>query len=495
MKKEKEKITTRPPVVVIMGHVDHGKSSILESIKDLKITEKESGGITQHIGAYEIEHEEKKITFIDTPGHEAFSLMRARGTRIADIAVLVVAADEGVKKQTEEAISHIKKAKIPFVVAINKIDKQSANPEKVKLGLAEKDILVEDLGGKIPSVNVSATTKQGIKDLLDMILLLGDLEDLRADLSKNTKGVVIESRLDSRRGPAVSVIIAEGILKKGENIRSLSSSGKVKIMENFKGEQISEAYPSMPVLILGFDKIPSAGEEIESVSEGIKMKELEEKKEIFSSFKGAEGKKMLNLIIKADVLGSLEALEGILRKIPSEKVAIKIIKAEAGNIDESDIKLAKGTNAKIIGFRTKTSQIAESLALREKIRIINFEIIYEFEDAIRNFLLRLVEPELIKKEAGKIKILEVFKTDKKSQVIGGKVLLGEIKKNSIVDIIRNNEKIGEGKISGLQKNKKNAGEVLKGEECGMLFQTKEDVFVERGDILVAYTEEKIKGEL
>lgn len=493
MKKENEKIITRSPIVVIMGHVDHGKSSILESIKDLKITSKESGGITQHIGAYEIEHNKEKITFIDTPGHEAFFLMRERGTKIADIAILVVAGDEGVKKQTEEAISHILKANIPFVVAINKIDKSSANPEKVKLQLADKNVLVEALGGKIPSVNISATTKKGIPDLLDMILLIAEMEELKEETNCMAEGVVIESHLDSRRGPVASIIITKGILKVGDNICSSSCCGKVKIIEDFMGNRIEEAHSSMPIIILGLPKIPNTGEEIKVIKDGEKIEEAIQGECLFSCFKGEEGKKSLNLIIKADVLGSLEVIEGILKKVPSDKVVMKIIKAEVGNIDEGDIKLAKGANAKIIGFRIKTSPPAREFSLREKIKIVNFDIIYELEDAIKNFLSKIIEPEIVEKEIGKIKILEIFKSDKNSKVIGGKVIFGEIKKGVYAKVIRNEEEIGKGKITGLQCNKKNVGDVLKGSECGMLFQT--DIEIERGDILIGVIEEKIKGEL
>ncbi len=488
MEDKETKIIPRPPIVVVMGHVDHGKSSILESIKDLKITSKESGGITQHTGAYEIEHEGKKITFIDTPGHEAFFAMRQRGSKVADIAVLVVASDEGVKKQTEEAISHIKEENIPVVVAINKIDKTNSNPDKVKLNLAEKEILVESMGGKIPSVNVSATTKQGIPDLLETILLMGEMEELKGDLSKKMEGTVIESHLDSRRGPVASAIIKEGILKEGDNIWSPSSSGKAKFIENFKGERIKEALPSMPILILGFEKIPYTGERIST-----ERIEEEKKEKVFSSFAGDENKKTLNVIIKADVLGSLEAAEDVLKKIPQDKVLIKVLKADVGSVDEADIKLARGTGAKIIALRAKTSPIARNLALRENIRIVNFDIIYEFADAVRNLLLRLVEPEIVKKEIGKVKILEIFKVDKKSQIIGGKVVSGVVRKNSMVHVYRNNEKLGEGKITGLQCKKKNAGEVPKNEECGMMFEG--DVSIERGDILSIQTEEKVKGEL
>jgi translation initiation factor IF-2 len=309
--KQKENIKIRPPVVVVLGHVDHGKSSILEAIKDLKITAEESGGITQHIGAYEVEHQGKKITFIDTPGHEAFSAMRARGSKIADIAILVVAAEEGIKPQTKEAISHIKKAEIPFIVALNKIDKQDAQPEKVKRELASQEVLVESMGGKIPSIEISAKTKKRIPELLEMILLLAEMEELKSDISLPAKGVVIESYLDSSRGPTTTIILQEGILKQSDIIGTVSTSGKARILEDFQGKPLKEAYPSQPVIIVGFEKAPGVGEEvkvfpdIESAQKGTQ----EQKKAIFENKEKAEsGKKVLNMVLKADMLGSLEAI-------------------------------------------------------------------------------------------------------------------------------------------------------------------------------------------
>ena len=494
MEKIKEKnLIVRPSVVVVLGHVDHGKSSLLESIKDFKITSKESGGITQHIGAYEIEHEGKRITFIDTPGHEAFSAMRARGSKAADIAILTIASDEGVKPQTKEAIDHIKKAGIPMVVAINKIDKPNSNPEKVKGELAKNDVLVESMGGKIPSVEVSAVTKKGIPDLIEMILLLSEMENLVANLSKKAKGVVVEAHIEPRRGLVSTLIVQEGTLKKGDIIVSPSSSGKVKILENFQGKPIKEAIPSMPIIVIGFDTLPKVGEEFKACNFLGEINFEKVEKEISKPLSIEEGKKTLNLIIKTDFVGSLEAVQDVLKQIPQDRVAIKILKAEVGEIDESDIKLANSFNAKILGFRVKTNNLAIGLASREKVRILNFKIIYELIEAVRNFLEKLLEPEIVKKDIGNLKILEVFKVDKGSIVLGGRVISGEIKKGAFVNIYRNEEKIGKGKISGLQKNKKNAGEAIKGEECGILYSG--DVSAERGDIFKAYIEERKKGEL
>ncbi len=344
----------RPPVVVVLGHVDHGKSSILEAIKDLKILERESGGITQHIGAYEIEHssassgQASKITFIDTPGHEAFSAMRSRGAKVADIAVLVVAADEGVKPQTKEAISHIKKAGIPLIVAINKIDKPTADPQRVKRELVQEDILVEGMGGKIPSVNVSAQTKEGIEELLEVILLVAEMENLQADISKPAEGAIIEAYLDSLRGPTATLLLTNGVLEPGFIVGTPSAFGKVKSLENFQGAPIKKVYPSMPAIVFGFENVPKVGEEFKVFPDIELAKDFLQKSEKkLSIISSAEpNQKVLNLILKADVLGSLEAIEEVLKDISEEKpstnakpktrtelgagTSLKILKAEVG---------------------------------------------------------------------------------------------------------------------------------------------------------------------
>lgn len=493
---KRENLITSPPVVVILGHVDHGKSSILEAIKDLKITAKESGGITQHIGAYEIEQDGKKITFIDTPGHEAFSAMRSRGAKVADIAVLVVAGDEGVKEQTKEAISHIKEAKIPMVVAINKIDKPEADPEKVKRELVKQEIQVESMGGKIPCVNVSAKTKQGINDLLDIILLLAEMEDLKADISKPATGFVIESYQDSKRGPTCTIILQEGILKKEEIIGTDSAIGKVKILEDFQGKVIEKVVPAQPAIVVGFEKIPGIGEtfrvftDMEEAKRNLKPAKIGK---ILEEPATENGKKILNLIIKADVHGSLEAIIEALKIIPQEKAGLKIIKAEVGEISEMDLKLAKGSGASIIGFRVNINSIAKNLANREKIKIKTFDIIYELSQAVRQALEKLVEPEIVREDLGKIKILAVFRQEKSRQIIGGKVTEGKIKKGAILEVYRNDEKVGEGKVIGLQRDKKEIDEVSKGTECGILYEG--NVKIAEGDILQAYLEERRKVEL
>lgn len=491
----KKNLMDRPPVVVILGHVDHGKSSILEAIKDLKITAKESGGITQHIGAYEVEHQGKKITFIDTPGHEAFSAMRSRGAKVADIAILVIAAEEGIKPQTKEAIAHIKENDIPMIVVLNKMDKQEANPERVKRELIPHDVLVESMGGKIPVVETSAETKKGITDLLELILLVSEVEGFQADVLRPAQGIIIESHLDANRGLTATLVVQNGILKTGDILGTFSVVGKVRIMENFQGDLIKQAMPSMPVIVIGFNGIPVIGEEFNVFSdiEKAKSKIGQTTKSVFHKVDVNEETRVLKIILKADVQGSLEAIERVLKNIPQEKAVVQVLKAKVGDISDSDVKLAKTSGAKIIGFRVKTNKIAQGLALREKVTIITFAVIYELADTIKQALTKKVAHEVIRNDLGKIKVLAIFKTDKNSQIIGGKVINGEVKRGAFLDVYRNEEKIGQGKIAKLQKDKKEIGEVGKGSECGILYRG--DVVVAEDDILEAYVKERVRGEL
>jgi len=485
-----------------LGHVDHGKSTLIEKIKNIKITEKESGGITQHIGAYEIEKDGKKITFIDTPGHEAFSAMRARGAKVADIAILVVDATQGVQAQTKEAISQVKLAKIPIIVALNKIDKPEANPEKVKRELSKEDILVESLGGKIPSVLTSAKTGQGIEELLEMISLVAEMEGLKADISKPAQGLVIESYLDSQRGPTATLILTDGILKKSGILGTFSSFGKVKSLENFQGLSIEKALPSDPVIITGLDNVPKVGEnfkafpDLESAENNLKISQPVKKGAKLLEL-GPE-QKVLNLILKTDVLGSIEAIEEVLKNLPQEKVILRILKSEVGQINESDVKIAKahpalGYPAVILGFRVKIGPVAQSFAEREKVKIMTFEVIYDLVEEVRKFMERILEPEEIRVELARVKILAIFLAEKNRQIVGGKVMEGEVKKGTSIEVFRSDALIGKGKLINLQRDKKDIDKVIKGQDCGILFEG--DTKIEEGDILVVYTEERRKGEI
>jgi len=483
----------RPPIVVVMGHVDHGKSSILEAIKDFRITSKESGGITQHIGAYQIEEQGKKITFIDTPGHEAFSKMRSRGAKVADIAVLVIDASEGVKNQTKEVISLVKTLEVPVIVALNKIDKPDANSEKVKRELMKEDLMVESVGGKIPSVEVSAKTKKGIPELLEIILLVSELENLEVDESKTAEGIVIESCLDNFRGNTATLLVLNGTLKTGDIIGTNTACTKIKSLEDFQKKQIKEALPSTPVVVFGFNEVPRIGETFKSFKDINEAKEhtksVNQEREELGEL--GEDQKVLNIILKADVLGSLEAVEEILKSLPQDKVIIRLLKSEVGNINESDVKLALTGKSKIIGFKVKADAVAQKILIRESIRVATFDVIYELLEAVRGLMERIVVAEDIRTDLGKMKVLAKFLDNKNRQIIGGRVTEGEIKKGSKIEVLRDDEIIGAGRMISLQRNKKESDLVSKGDECGILFEG--NVKIEEGDVLSFYKEEKRKS--
>jgi len=494
--KKNKNLITRPPVVVVLGHIDSGKTSLLDQVRKTRVAEKESGGITQHIGAYQVEKDGKKITFIDTPGHEAFSQMRSRGAKIADIAILVIDSAKGVQVQTKEAIKHIKESQAVPIVAFNKIDRPEADPEKAKGQLSKQEILVESLGGKIPSVNVSAKTGQGIEELLELILLIADMENFSADTSKTTEGVVIESYLDNQRGPIGTFLLNEGVLKPGDIIATPSTLGKIKGLESWQGKRINEALPSDPVVILGLEQAPRVGETFK-VFDDIKtakayIKPLEERKKD-QTFEVNPEQKVLNLVLKSDVLGSIEAIEEVLSKLPQEKVVLRILKSGVGQINENDVKIAKSSNALVLAFRIKTNPTAIKLAEKEKIRIMNFEIIYDLVEEIRKYMEKILEPEVIKTNMGKLKVLVGFWSEKKRQIVGGRMIEGEIKKGTLIEVTRDDEIIDRGRLINLQRNKKDIEKASRGEEVGILYEGEKKI--EKGDVLVIFTKERKKGEL
>ncbi|MFA5169491.1 MAG: translation initiation factor IF-2 [Candidatus Paceibacterota bacterium] len=487
-------VATRPPVVVVLGHIDHGKTSLLMAIRDFKVLEKESGGITQHVGAYQIEHNNNKITFIDTPGHESFSAIRSRGSKLADIAVLVIDAAEGIKKQTKEAITHIKSAGILTIVAFNKIDKPGANPEMVKQQLTKEDIWVESFGGKVPSVEISAKTGQGITDLLDMIQLLAEVEELKAEFGVKAEGTIIESYLDPKKGPTSTVLVENGTLRQSDFVGTDSAVGKVKNLGDFLGKEMKEANPSDPAIIIGFENVPAVGEKFHVYSSYDEAKSNMKVRELKTEILEVDPtKKCLNLIIKGDAQGSLEGIGEVLKTLPQENVCVRVLKSEVGDITEADVKMAKTSEAVIIAFRVKKDKVAEITAENNKVKVYDFSIIYELAQKVRELMERKLVKAKERTDLGKIEVLAIFRTEKNRQIVGGNVIEGEVQKGASLEIFRNGEKVGQGRIVELQSNKKDFDVVKKGRESGILYQGSERI--KEGDELVVYKEEYIQEEL
>lgn len=489
-----DNIIARPPIVAVMGHIDHGKTKLLDAVRKTNIIDCESGGITQHVGAYEVvvksdnpEYNGRKITFLDTPGHEAFSKIRERGALVGDVAVLVVAADEGVKKQTLEALKHIKEAGLPFLVAINKIDKPEANPDKTKQQLAENEVFLEGWGGNTPFVLISAKEGKNINELLETILLLSDLEDLKADKKAIASGVVIEARMDNQRGIVASLIIKQGVLKQGEEIITKSASGKIKILEDSNRKIIKEATFSSPVSMIGFKEIPKVGEEFFSspkldLTGILKLDNKKTNKPTIQSKKIVDkNSKIFNLIIKADVAGSLEALNNLLEDLfKKREKEFQIINSGVGDITSSDIKMAQSTGSWLVGFRSKVPKdLAISLDV-SKVKTILFDVIYEFGDVF-NKIFDEMENEEEKTQKGELKVLVVFSSQGKKKLIGGSVEAGKLKKGRI-RIVREENELGIGRILGLQCQKVVINEANEGTECGLMIET--NINIEKGDLIV-----------
>lgn len=496
IKKENDK-TIRPPIIVVVGHIDHGKTTILDWYRKTKVVEKETGGITQHIGAYEVEHNGKKLTFIDTPGHEAFPNIRIRAALVADIAVLVVAADEGVKPQTREASAVIREHQLPFVVAINKIDKPEANPERVKQELAKEEVLVEGYGGKIPAVTVSAKTGQNMEELLETLLLVAELENLQADADKPAEGAVVEAHMDSRRGAAATLIIRDGTLRKGDVVALGRSVEIVRILEDFRGETIESAGPSAVVEISGLGQAPTAGDSFRAFATRARAEEFVKTIPPVSGASQAptaDGKQIFNIILKTDVFGSREALEAALQKIESPSLGIRILKSGVGDINESDVKLALATRlVTIVGFKVKIDTAAREFARANNIRIVTGEVIYDLLNAVKEAINQSISPEVKRTDLGAVKILKLFKKENGRQVIGGRVEQGLIRKEAKAEITRNRQAVGTGTIAELQRERQTVEEVGVGAECGMLLDSKTPA--EEGDVLLIFLEELIRHGL
>ncbi|MDI3518142.1 MAG: translation initiation factor [Caldanaerobacter sp.] len=501
-----EDLKPRPPIVTVMGHVDHGKTSLLDAIRKTNVTMKEIGGITQHIGASVVEINDKKVVFLDTPGHEAFTAMRARGASVTDIVVLVVAADDGVMPQTIEAINHVKAANVPLIVAINKIDLPTANPDRVKTELSELGLVPEEWGGNTICVPVSAKKNIGIDDLLEMILLVAEMEDLKANPNKPARGTVIEAKLEKGKGPVATVIVQNGTLQVGDAVIAGTTYGKVRAMFDDKGRKIKKAGPSMPVEILGFSEVPEAGDKFVVVENEKKARELAEKRrevqrelelkkkqkvsleDLFRQIQEGTVKE-LNVIIKADVQGSVEALRKSLEELSNEEVRIRVIHGAVGAITETDVMLASASNAIIIGFNVRPETNAKALAEKEKVEIKLYRIIYDAIEDVKAAMKGMLEPKYKEVELGRAEVRAVFKIPGVGNVAGCYVLNGKITRNADVRIVRDGIVIYEGKIASLKRFKDDVREVQQGFECGIGIEKFNDI--KEGDIIEAYTMEEI----
>ena len=499
----------RPPVITIMGHVDHGKTSLLDAIRTTNVVEGEAGGITQKIGAYQVVKDGKRITFIDTPGHEAFTDMRARGAQVTDIAILVVAADDGVMPQTVEAISHAKVAKVPIIVAVNKIDKPEANPMKVKQELMEHGIVSVEWGGDVEFVEVSAKKKINLDGLLDTILITSEILELKGNVRKRAKGVVLESRLDPKIGPIADILVQEGTLKIGDVIVAGEVQGKVKALLNDKGERVNTAIVSQPVEVIGFNNVPDAGDTmyviqneqhakriVEEVRKERKIQETTKKTislESLSDQLKHEDLKELNLILRADSKGSVDALRDSLLKLSNDEVAVNIIQAASGAITESDIKLAEAAGAIIIGFNVRPTTKALKEAEASKVEIRTSGIIYHIIEDIEKALAGMLDPEFKEEYQGRIEIKKVFKVSKVGNVAGCVVIDGKVKSDSNIRILRDNVVIYEGKLASLKRFKDDAKEVVAGQECGLGVENFNDI--KEGDVVEAFEMVEIKRTL
>jgi translation initiation factor IF-2 len=503
-----EKLRSRPPVVTVLGHVDHGKTTLLDAIRQTRVVEAESGGITQHIGAYQVEQQGRKITFLDTPGHEAFTAMRARGAQVTDLAVLVVAADDGVMPQTREAIDHARAAGVPILVALNKMDKPTAQPERVKQQLAEVGLTVEDWGGDVICVPVSAKQKKGISDLLDNILLVTDVADLRSNPDRPAVGTVIESRLDKQRGPTATLLVQGGTLHVGDALVISAISGRVRAMLDERGETVDEAPPSTPVLVMGLSDVPKAGDIFEVVENERKARTIAEERaerlrlaqvrpskprvlsldEIFSRFQAGEAME-LNVIFKADVQGSVEPIVNSLEKLGTDDMKVSILHQGIGRITESDVMLASASDAIIIGFNVAVDEAARRMAAQEGVDIRQYDIIYRLVDDVDKALKGMLEPVYEDVVVGHAEVRAIFSIRRKGKVAGCYVTDGEVTRNAMVRVLRAGDEIFNGSLDSLRRFQEDVAEVKAGFECGISVAGFDDF--EEGDVLEFYRRQRV----
>ncbi|BAS27538.1 translation initiation factor IF-2 [Limnochorda pilosa] len=491
-------LTSRPPVVTVLGHVDHGKTTLLDHIRKSRVVEQEAGGITQHIGAYQVTVGDRSITFLDTPGHEAFTAMRARGAQVTDVAVLVVAADDGVMPQTVEAINHAKAARVPIVVAINKMDRPGADPDRVKQQLAEQGLVPDDWGGDTVCAPISALKGQGIDELLEMILLVADMRDLKADADRPASGVIVEARLDRGRGPVATVLVQNGTLRLGDPVAAGAVAGKVRAMLNDRGESVSEAGPATPVEVLGFDDVPEAGDLLEVVAGGREARQQAEARAearqqpearggvvTLSQLtqKRQAGAKELNVVLKADVQGSLEAVRQALEKLSRDEARVSVIHGAVGAISETDVTLAQASDAVVIGFNVRPDGAARRAADRTGVEIRTYTIIYQVVDDVQAALQGLLEPEFEEKVVGQASVRQIFHVPG-GTVAGCYVTEGEIRRGAKARLLRDGVVVHDGVIGSLRRFKEDVRSVAQGYECGLAFEKFQDV--KEGDVIEAY---------
>ncbi|MBV9213612.1 MAG: translation initiation factor IF-2, partial [Actinobacteria bacterium] len=507
-----EDLVERPPVVTVMGHVDHGKTSLLDAIRQTEVAAGEAGGITQHIGAYQVRHDGNTITFLDTPGHQAFTAMRARGAKVTDIAVIVVAADDGVMPQTVEAIDHAKAADVPMMVAVNKIDKEGADPNRVRGELAQQGLTPADWGGDTEFVDVSAKTRQGLDDLLENLVTLADLEELRANPSVEASGTVIESRLDPGRGPVVSILVDRGRLGQGDALVAGAHWGRVRAMHDFRGERVQEARPGDPVEVLGFDGVPEAGERVRVVENERKARQEANERanrlktealarregvrisleDVFARAQKGEMQE-LNLVVKADVAGSLEALADEIAKLPQQEVTVNVIRDGVGGITESDVMLAAASNAVIIGFNVRPVGDARAVAEREGVEIRTYSVIYNVIEELRSAMEGMLVPEEVETTVGVAEVRATFRASRVGTIAGCFVRDGVIRRGATARLVREGTIIYTGRIASLRRFQDDVREVQSGFECGVVLENYADV--KEGDVIEVFETRQVEREL
>jgi translation initiation factor IF-2 len=507
-----ESLVDRPPVVTIMGHVDHGKTSLLDAIRETEVAAGEAGGITQHIGAYQVHHGEKLITFLDTPGHAAFTAMRARGASVTDVAVVVVAADDGVMPQTKEAIDHARAAEVPILIAVNKIDKEGAQPDRVRNELASEGLTPEDWGGETVYCDVSAKTGDGLDNLLDMLLLVSELEELGANPDAPASGAVIESQLDPGRGAVVSILVERGTLRVGDALVAGPQWGKVRAMHDFTGARVEEAVPGMPVEVLGFDGVCEAGEHVRAVENDRQARQLAQERgnrlktealarrqarkvsleEVFSRAQEGEIKE-LNIVLKADVAGSMEALQDEIAKVPQERVGINVIHSQTGGINESDVMLASASDAIVIGFNVRPLADARKAAEREGVDVRTYSVIYKVTEDLRNAMEGMLEAVEVEETLGEAEVKQTFKASKVGRIAGCVVNEGRVTRDASVRLVREGTVIWDGRLGSLRRFKDDVREVEQGQECGIVLEGYADV--KEGDVLEFFETKQVEQTL